>query len=215
LVSIKIADLIKTFLEGDLVPAVILWQAGRDVFVIDGAHRLSALIAWVQNDYGNGSRSIKHFQGLIPYDQKRAAEDARKIIESTIGTYVAHVAALQHPEHAAAEVREWAKILGILAVPIQWVPGGDAKRAEESFYKINEKFTAINPTEIRILKSRKSPNAIAARAIVRSGTGHRYWHHFDEVQQKDIEKLAREIYGALYDPPLRTPNRTAGRSASR
>jgi len=53
----KVVDLVKTFVNGDLIPAVILWQSGRDIFVIDGAHRLSALLAWVHDDYGAGPRS--------------------------------------------------------------------------------------------------------------------------------------------------------------
>jgi hypothetical protein len=36
----KIEDFVKTFLEGDLIPAIILWSAGETIFVIDGAHRL-------------------------------------------------------------------------------------------------------------------------------------------------------------------------------
>lgn len=41
----QVADLITTFARGDLIPSVILWRAGINVFVIDGAHRLSAMIA--------------------------------------------------------------------------------------------------------------------------------------------------------------------------
>src|SRR5690242_6423416 len=48
----KVVSFVESFLDGDLIPALILWQAGNQVFVIDGAHRLSALIAWVQDDYG-------------------------------------------------------------------------------------------------------------------------------------------------------------------
>jgi hypothetical protein len=51
----QVADLISTFARRDLIPAVILWRAGQGVFVIDGAHRLSALIAWVHDDYGTGT----------------------------------------------------------------------------------------------------------------------------------------------------------------
>ena len=38
----KIAGFIKSFVSGDLIPAVILWQSNMsgDIFVIDGAHRL-------------------------------------------------------------------------------------------------------------------------------------------------------------------------------
>jgi hypothetical protein len=51
----KIAAFIKSFVSGDLIPAVILWQSNTsgNIFVIDGAHRLSALIAWVHDDYGD------------------------------------------------------------------------------------------------------------------------------------------------------------------
>jgi hypothetical protein len=48
----KIQDFIKTFINGDLVPAVIMWPSGDTVFIIDGAHRLSALIAWVNERIG-------------------------------------------------------------------------------------------------------------------------------------------------------------------
>lgn len=47
--STKITEFVRTFLDGDLIPAVILWQSGRYTFVIDGAHRLSALTAWVSS----------------------------------------------------------------------------------------------------------------------------------------------------------------------
>ena len=46
----KIQDFIQTFLDGDLIPAIIFWGAGGNNFVIDGAHRLSALAAWVHDD---------------------------------------------------------------------------------------------------------------------------------------------------------------------
>src|SRR5580704_10113678 len=53
----RVVGLIQTFIEGDLVPAVILWQNKELLFVIDGSHRLSALTAWVHNDYGDGQLS--------------------------------------------------------------------------------------------------------------------------------------------------------------
>ncbi len=39
----KICGLIESFVNGDLIPAVILWRSpGGYTFVIDGSHRLSA-----------------------------------------------------------------------------------------------------------------------------------------------------------------------------
>jgi len=43
----QVAKLIETFANDDIIPAVILWQNGNQIFIVDGAHRLSALAAWV------------------------------------------------------------------------------------------------------------------------------------------------------------------------
>ena len=56
----KVVDLIRSFLDADLIPAVILWRAGRSIFVIDGAHRLSALLAWILDDYGDRKKSLDY-----------------------------------------------------------------------------------------------------------------------------------------------------------
>jgi hypothetical protein len=201
----KIQDFVKTFLAGDLIPAIILWSAGETVFVIDGAHRLSALIAWVQNDYGDGDKSRKFFRNHIPDEQQRAADSTRILIGKSIGTYAEHKSAAEHPENSRAEVIEAAKRLGSLALQLQWVPSGDARKAEASFFKINQEATAIDPTELRILKARTSPNAVSARVIVRNATGHKYWSKFPPDEQAEIEEIGQEIYKNLFDPPLRTP----------
>jgi hypothetical protein len=66
----KIVDLVAAFLDGDLIPAIILWRSCHYVFVIDGAHRPSALLAWIYDDYGDKSRSINYFQNQVPEEQK-------------------------------------------------------------------------------------------------------------------------------------------------
>ncbi|MCU0900836.1 MAG: DUF262 domain-containing protein, partial [Cypionkella sp.] len=53
----QVAGLVKSFVSGELIPALILWQSESYVFVIDGAHRLSALKEWVEDDYGDGNTS--------------------------------------------------------------------------------------------------------------------------------------------------------------
>ena len=53
--SLKIYEFIDSFIEGDLIPSIILWRSQSGlIFVIDGAHRLSALISWIYDDYGDG-----------------------------------------------------------------------------------------------------------------------------------------------------------------
>jgi hypothetical protein len=218
---LKIADLVASFLNGDLIPALILWQPpakGGSIFVIDGAHRLGALIAWVRNDYGDDAISRKFFQNDIPPEQVRAAEKTRKLVNEAVGSYEEHLAATSFPGNTRPEVIERSKRLGSLAVRVQWV-NGNADKAEASFFKINQAATPIDPTELVILESRNTPSAISARAIIRAGAGHKYWERFLPETQKLIETTASEIYKNLFSPPLTTPIKTldlpvAGRAYS-
>jgi hypothetical protein len=89
-------------LDADLIPAVILWRAGRSIFVIDGSHRLSAMLAWIKDDYGDRKTSLDHAGGYITEEQKRAAERTRDAVAKTIGAY-AQYRAFQNNRSAAPE----------------------------------------------------------------------------------------------------------------
>ncbi|MEQ8281960.1 MAG: DUF262 domain-containing protein [Parvibaculum sp.] len=203
----KIYDFVKTFLEGDLVPAIILWAAGETVFVIDGAHRLSALIAWVQDDYGDGPTSREFSKNDIPVEQQKAAKRTKRLIDETIGSYREHVLAGENPEGARPEVLQRARRLASLSLDLQWIRNTDAQKAESSFFKINQAATPIDPTELRIIRARKSANAIASRIITRNSTGYEYWSEFPD-KKKEIEEIGRETYRLLFHPPLETPIKT-------
>src|SRR5438128_2558117 len=82
-----------------------------------------------------------------------------------------------------------------------WVLG-DAGKAEESFYKINQRSVAIDQTELTIIKSRRAPSALAARAIIRGGVGHPYWKKFPELTQQLIREQAKAIFDILFVPPM-------------
>ena len=208
------------FVNDDLVPAIILWRSpSNDVFVIDGSHRLSSLIAWVQDDYGDGSASRDFFEQSIPQAQRDAADKTRKLINKEVGSYEDLKFAISNPQKAVKpEHIGRAKKLGSLAINVQWV-NGDATKAEHSFFKINQQGTVIDPTELTMLQARSSPNALAARAIIRAGVGHKYWSKFSPEVQTEIEKEAKNVYDNLYRPQLQTPIKTtdipiAGRAYS-
>ena len=84
----KLVRFISSFVNGEFIPAVILWrsQAGL-IFVIDGSHRLSSLIAWVNDDYGDGQFSLDAFEGDVPDEQRQLAKKARDAVNSEIGPY--------------------------------------------------------------------------------------------------------------------------------
>lgn len=203
----KICDFIGSFLEGDLIPAIILWNSGSANFVVDGSHRLSALIAWVNDDYGDKKLSRDFFEERIPEEQLESAEQTRRQVRKALGTYEEHKFAVTDPAKVNPDVVARARRLATLALQLQWVQG-NASKAEASFFKINQQAAPIDPTELKLLKSRKLPNAMAARAIIRSGTGHKYWSKFPAQAQAEVEGVAKAINGSLFVPKLTTPIKT-------
>ena len=214
----KVYNLIKSFTNGDLIPAIILWRGDGNNFVIDGAHRLSALIAWVNDDYGVGNWSISFFGANLEKGQLEKAKQVKRMIEENIGRYQEIVWAGQHQDIADSKKVEIAQRISSLAIDLQWVPG-NASQAEESFFRINEAASPLDGTEKRLLKARNKPMAIAARAIVRSGAGHKYWGKFPTENQEKIQEVALELHNWLFTPQFETPLKTfdiplAGKSYS-
>lgn len=204
----KIADFIESFLDGDLIPGLILWRSPSGyVFVIDGSHRLSSLYAWINDDYGDGKISKMFYDGIIPEDQIQLGEEIKKLIRKRIGSYEDFKLALTNPDKVRPSIVQRAKNLSALAIQLQWVEG-DANKAESSFFKINQQAAPINKTELILLESRKKPNCIAARAIIRSGKGHKYWSNFTIENQAKVQELAKEINSILFAPSLQTPIKT-------
>jgi len=204
----RILYLIESFVDGDLIPAIILWRnSGSYTFVLDGSHRLSALAAWVNDDYGDKEISKLFYNGQIPEDQIKLAEETRTLVRKRIGPYNDYKMASEHPDKVSEQIKKRAKNLGTIALQLQWVDG-DADKAEASFFKINQSAAPINKTEMYLLKRRKNANGLAARAIIRSGTGHKYWSRFEDRIREEIEEIAKEINDVLFAPPLKNPVKT-------
>ncbi|MEI8379347.1 MAG: hypothetical protein WCJ09_04405 [Planctomycetota bacterium] len=66
----------------------------------------------------------------------------------------------------------------------------------------------IDPTELAIIKARHKPNAVATRALMNAGTGHKYWSGFPPDTQQKVEIISREIYDGLFRPLLENPIKT-------
>ncbi|GAA1819761.1 HNH endonuclease signature motif containing protein [Actinomadura chokoriensis] len=206
----KIAELVSSFLEGDLIPAVILWRSPTtgNLFVIDGAHRVSALIAWLHDDYGDGVVSRRFFEDSIPSEQLKAASATRALIAERVGSYADLTMALRNPDRTSKERLNLARNMTAFALTVQWVLGG-AEKAETSFFKINQQAALINNIELDMIKARRKPNAVAARAFIRAGTGHKYWSTFDDATKSEIESIAKEVYDLIFTPDLDTQIRTS------
>jgi len=201
----QVVSLLECYVEGDLIPSVILWQSETATFVIDGGHRLSVLRAWIEDDYGDGHLSLLYFGTEISREQKRVAQRTRQLIETKIGRW----STLQKKarEILADEEKKRIHIISTRALPIQWV-NGDADKAEASFFKINTKGTPLDNIEELLLQNRHKPIAIAARAIIRAGKGHKYWSRFDEDIAEKVEGAAKKLNELLFDPEIQSPVKT-------
>lgn len=202
----QVCSLLECFIHGDLIPSVILWQSPTYLFVIDGGHRLSVLKAWIEDDYGDGPTSQAFFGYRISDDQKKNAEKTRAMVNKKVGSWH-HFHTRSADENLNAAERKNINTVTTRGLPIQWVIG-DADKAEVSFFKINTKGTPLDEVEELLLKNRRKPFSITARAIIRAGKGHKYWSSFDKDTASNIESLANELHKILFDPEINRPIKT-------
>ncbi|WP_457662048.1 HNH endonuclease family protein [Sinorhizobium medicae] len=203
----QIATFIASFLDSELIPSLILWKSSSYIFVIDGGHRLSALRAWIEDDYGDGPISQKFYNNDISDDARRAARRARQLVEQKVGRFSLLKSIVNNASHGDELQTRRAGRLFTRSLNLQWVQGS-ASVAETSFFKINSQGTPLDDTEEMLLRNRRKPIAIGARAILRSGTGHKYWSAFEPGLQKQIENSAEELFKLLFEPEVDQPVKT-------
>lgn len=199
----RIVGLIKSFINNDIIPSIILWNWKGLNFIIDGGHRLSALVAWITDDYGDKELSQTYFGAEnITKEQKKNADITRKLIEKEKISFKSIEFAFNNPDVTEAQRIMASNVLVSRGIQVQWINAKSSKDAERSFFRINGEATPIDETEAVILKSREKPNAISTRAIIHSGNAHKYWKSFDVVKQAEIEKVAARINSLLFEPEL-------------
>lgn len=202
----QITSFLECYVTGELIPSVILWKSPAYLFVIDGGHRLSVLKAWIEDDYGDGPLSRTFFGYDIPRDQTNLAEKTRRLVNARVGPW-RHFETRQESTDLSTDERRKITAVVSRALPIQWVTG-NADKAEASFFRINTKGTPLDEIEELLLRSRKKPIAIAARAVIRAGKGHRYWSSFPQTAAEKIEGQAAELHEVLFEPEIQTPIKT-------
>lgn len=202
----QIASLLKCFVNGDLIPAVIVWKSPSSLFVIDGGHRLSAIMAWLDDDYGDGIASTRFFGTLLSREQIKAAEKTRALVKAEVGSWKMFQANLESKDASEDEKKRVNTAIS-RGITVQWVEG-NVEKAESSFFKINTKGTPLDQVEELLLSNRRKPIAIASRAVIRAGKGHRYWSNFEGGICEEIETLSKQVHQTLFQPELSTPVKT-------
>lgn len=205
----QVVSLLKCYLDGDLIPSVILWKSDTYMFVIDGGHRLSVLRAWVEDDYGDSHLSLKYFGKDISKEQTKAAIATRELVDKTIGSWDSYQKLLKREDQDGIDPVKKKRLSNLTTrgLSVQWV-SGNIDKAEESFFNINMKGTPLDELEETLLRNRFNPIAIAARAIIRAGKGNKYWSSFDNDLKENIEKEALKLHKILFDPEISVPVKT-------
>lgn len=188
----RICELIESFIDRSFIPSVILWenQDNGNIYVIDGSHRLSAIIAYINDDYGDGH--ISHdFNGYIqiPDEERELAEETREYIQSKIGSYKDNIA---NGHRISDEFKKG-------YFDVQMITG-DVKKAEDSFFKINAQGVVLSPTEKELCRSREYPICIATRSIMKGKSGHQYWRNFESSNQKKVSDISSDLNKILFHP---------------
>lgn len=193
-----IAEFVRTFLDGGLIPAIIVWHSKNtnNLYIIDGAHRVSALIAYVNDDYGDGEVSRAAWGDSVPPAQAKLHARTKALIDSEIGSFATLTGiALDPAKTTDTQKLRRAKAVPTMQMQMQTVDG-DTMLAEESFYRINSSSVQIDDTELDVIRARNKPNALATRALIFAGKGHKYWVNLSKATE--IEERANSVHRLLF-----------------
>lgn len=224
-------EFLDSVVRGRIIPSIILWHNHDNglTYVLDGAHRLSVIRAWMMNDWGDkaGAYYERREQTLIT----GAAEETRRLlIAKHIGDFKEYKRAQQEflaladqgkvqkdvmGEKRFTKAQFYNRVVGIHAtLAVQW-EHGDYASAEQSFLRINRSGQALDPWEASLIEYRKSSYARAIMCIANGGEDGHYWpepSQEDENIDKELVDLvkgfsekAADIYKRLFVPPLRLP----------
>lgn len=202
----QVVTFIESFVDKEVIPGLIFWKSKSFIFVLDGGHRLSALRAWMEDDYGDRTISQNFYKSEIGETQLRIAKRTRALVEKRVGRYSNLKTLVGNKNVGDAVEAKRAGNLFTRPLKLQWVVGSP-QIAESSFFKINSQGTPLDDVETMLIQSRNKPVAIGARAIVRAGQGHKYWSKFDALTQSNIEEVSGQIFRLLFKPEIDTPLR--------
>lgn len=205
----KIIDLLKSVINGYIIPGVILWhndQTGQ-VFVLDGAHRISVIRAWVTDDWGDSEKA--NTRSYVEEAELNAAKRIRERVNREIGGFAECVQAgnefsdlIDQDKLPKEHLSERAYLLGKFIrnapfsgflVPIQWVIG-DYNVAEQSFIKINMGGQPLDEQQRKFIECRRAPVVRAINGVATNGTNNTYWLDYKE----ECRALSEQIYSYLF-----------------
>jgi Protein of unknown function DUF262 len=225
-------SLLESLVNEQVIPSIIMWSSPETTldYVLDGAHRVSVVLAWLKDDWGDNLPD--YHDDEVADAVKRAATEVRRLIRQRVGTIQEYKDGDQAIEDAIMEglapkdvVREpmfkrgqfFRKLIkGEIHFHILWVKG-NYEIAEQSFLKINKSGRQLLAWETKLIENRNSSFARAVMSIANITTAEHYWPSIESTSGTDntwsterasilsgIEQMNRLLFVPPYSPLVRS-----------
>lgn len=201
------ADFLSSIIRRRIIPSIILWRNDETgfVYVLDGAHRLSALRAWMLDDWGDKAddfyKKNENYEEII-----NAASITRQIVKEQIGSFTDFADAERElrkisldggapKQIMTAKDFEMAHFFSDITsstrtLHAQW-EGGDYNAAEESFLAINRQGAPLDDLESTLIEFRKGSYARVIMSIANNGASGHYWPEPNASEVLDAELIEK------------------------
>jgi len=197
-------------------------------YVLDGGHRISVVLAWLRDDWGD-----KVLPPYVDEEQEKAIRKAaarvKQLVREKIGTIDDFRQAEKEFDRIVNEGQAPKKVLplrtferahfyrklqrGNINFPILWVTG-DYEKAAQSFLKINKTGRNLSDWETKLLENRDSSFARVVMSIANIDSARHYWPS-DVPETSNKAELAGKIteivdgidklHGILFQPSYESP----------
>lgn len=221
----KCVGFLDSVLKGLLIPYIILWRkpSSKVRYVLDGAHRISVIRAWMENDWGDSPKARQHYARHDWEKIQETAQITRELVANQIGEFKIfakrvedELGSLNELERLKLSSREQCLLeffdslednTGLL---IHWAENNSYEEVAESFVRINQGGQALDEFEVDLIKYRKSSIVRAIMAIAGEGKGN-YWPSPESLSQKlrddlgQFSIIAANIHKRLFEPTYEIP----------
>lgn len=218
-------DFLDSVIENLLIPHIILWAspASRNIYILDGAHRVSVLRAWMTDDWGDGSTARRYYARFDRRQIIKAADEVSSAVREKIGSFSdcrkladrwadnPTLSEMQMTDKQKSLVRFVHRMEDGDGLKIHWATG-DYEYAAESFVRINQGGQRLDQLEVFLIAHRNNTFVRALMAIAGGTDYANYWPGIDkDIADKFIEQTeqfnrrATNIYRRLFEPSFDVP----------
>lgn len=220
-------EFIESVFLGQIIPSIILWKSPETsmTYILDGAHRLSVIRAWMTNDWGDKAGIYYERRDI---DQiKVIATDVRNLINASVGSFddfrnsynelqrlikESKAPKKEMSDKAFKQASFYSEVIGSnSSLYAQWETG-DYNSAEQSFLRINRQGQPLDPWEATLIEYRKGSYSRTIMHIANGGENGHFWpnENLNDNQKETVSKFAgisKLIYEKLFVPSFNLPIR--------